>query len=58
MKCRECEFASVHKYPRNGNGNSAHVRHFGRKRLTAITHNARRRVRYCSTGRRLRATAR
>lgn len=25
MKCRECEFASVHTYPRNGNSNSAHV---------------------------------
>ena len=31
MKCRECEFASVHKYPRNGNGNSAHVGHFGQE---------------------------
>ena len=27
MKCRECEFASVHTYPRNGNSNSAHVGH-------------------------------
>lgn len=31
MKCRECEFASVHTYPRNGNGNSAHVGHFGQE---------------------------
>ena len=23
MKCRECEFASVHTYPRNGNTTSA-----------------------------------
>ena len=25
------KFASVHKYPRNGNGNSAHVGHFGQE---------------------------
>ena len=31
MKCRECEFASVHTYPRNGNSNSAHVGHFGQE---------------------------
>lgn len=25
MKCRECKYASIHAYPRNGNGASAHV---------------------------------
>lgn len=28
MKCRECEHASIHTYPRRGKGYSAHVGQF------------------------------
>ena len=31
MKCRECEFASVHTSPRKGNRNSAPDGHFGQE---------------------------
>lgn len=31
MKCRECEYASISTYMRNGNGASAHVGHFAQE---------------------------
>ena len=58
MKCRECEYASISTYMRNGTvqAHTSGISH--RKRHFANTLIANRRGRYCSTGKPPRDTAR